>query len=171
MSFENLSPEVIERARNIKLLLMDCDGVLTDGKLYFSSDGEELKAFHVHDGQGITNWHKAGFHSGIITGRESQILKRRVEELEIHYLIQNSKSKVRDFEKILAEENLSVNEVAFIGDDLADKELLDKVGLPIVVANCVSELDAIAFYKTTKAGGNGGVREVIDLLLKIKSNK
>lgn len=166
-----VTKEFIERAKKVKLLLMDCDGVLTDGKLYFSANGEELKTFHVHDGQGISNWHKAGFQSGIITGRESEILKRRAEELSINYLIQNSRDKLKDLKKILNESGHSVEEVAYMGDDLSDLEVLKAVNLPIAVGNCVAELKRSVLYLTNKDGGVGAVREIVDLLLKINVEK
>ena len=97
-----IETEIVERARKIKLLLMDCDGVLTDGRLYFSARGEELKVFHVRDGQGLATWHKAGFRSGIISGRDAEeILRRRVQELGIHYLKTGSTDKARDLSAIL----------------------------------------------------------------------
>jgi 3-deoxy-D-manno-octulosonate 8-phosphate phosphatase (KDO 8-P phosphatase) len=171
MNEKKISPRVLECIPKIKLLLMDCDGVLTDGKLYFSKDGEELKVFHVHDGQGIVNWHKAGFLTGIITGRKSEILKRRVEELGIHYLIQNSKDKTKDFKEILAVSGVSADEVAYVGDDLADLELLKLVKLPIAVANCAEELKASVLHITNKNGGMGAIREITDLLLKKNTKK
>lgn len=171
MSNSEISQEVLERAKKVKLLLMDCDGVLTDGRLYFSNDGEELKVFHVHDGQGLSNWHKAGFKSGIITGRKSKMLERRVNELGIHYLIQNSKNKIEDFERILDESGVSVDEVAYVGDDLSDLKLLKLVNLPIAVANCVDAIKEAVIYITNKNGGSGAIREVIDMLLKINIKK
>lgn len=161
-----LSQDFLEHAKKVKLLLMDCDGVLTDGRLYYSKDGEQIKAFHVHDGQGIVNWHRAGFQTGIITGRESEMVKRRAEELGIHYLVQNSKDKIRDFKKILDESGLSSGEVAYVGDDLSDLELLKLVNLPIAVANCMDEIKNSVLYITNKNGGAGAVREIIDLLLR-----
>jgi 3-deoxy-D-manno-octulosonate 8-phosphate phosphatase (KDO 8-P phosphatase) len=166
-----VNQEFLERAAKVKLLLMDCDGVLTDGKLHYSKDGEEIKTFHVHDGQGIVNWNLAGFRSGIITGRESGMLKRRAEELGIHYLIQKSKDKTKDFFGIIRKAGVSREEVAYIGDDLPDLELLKLVNLPIAVANCVDEIKGSVLYITNKNGGAGAVREVIDLLLKIKIEK
>ncbi len=161
-----VTQDFIERAKKVKLLLMDCDGVLTDGKLYFSATGEELKTFHVHDGQGISIWHKAGFKTGIITGRESEILKRRVSELKINYLIQNSKDKLSDLEKILNDSGYSLEEIAYVGDDVSDLEVLKAVALPIAVGNCVGELKKIVSYITNKHGGCGAVREIIEVVLK-----
>ncbi len=149
---------------------MDCDGVLTDGRLYFSAAGEEMKVFHVRDGQGIVLWHKAGFRSGIITGRDTEnILKLRSQELGMHFLRVRSEDKIKDLESILNEAGLSAEETAYIGDDVGDLTLLRSVGLPIAVGDAVPEVIAAAAYVTKANGGYGAVREVIDLLLKAKS--
>ncbi len=156
------------RARKVKLLLMDCDGVLTDGRLYFSDKGEELKVFHVRDGQGLVMWHEAGFRSGVITGRKSKMLEKRVEDLGIHYLRQSSEDKIKDFEGILRDANLKAEDVAYVGDDLLDAELLSLVGFQVVVADSAQGVRPHAQYITQQNGGNGAIREVTDLLLKSK---
>lgn len=165
---DKLNEKFIEAARRVKLLLMDCDGVLTDGRLYFNLSGEELKVFHVRDGQGLVMWHKAGFRSGIITGRKSDMLKLRTEELGVNYLIQNSQNKVDAVKKILAGENLKFEDVAYIGDDLGDLDVLKLVGVPVVVADCATGLSGFGFHKTLINGGFGAVRELIDFLLGAK---
>src|SRR5215210_6057294 len=102
MNKQNLTDEIIVRAKKIKLLLMDCDGVLTDGRLYFTERGEEMKVFHVRDGQGLNLWHRAGFRSGIISGRNAEkILEKRANELGMHYIKSGSLDKAKDFEDIL----------------------------------------------------------------------
>lgn len=161
--------EIIIRARKIKLLLMDCDGVLTDGRLYFSKDGEELKVFHVRDGQGLVSWHRAGYRSGIISGRNSLIVEKRAKELGIQYIKQASINKVEDFEKIIAEAGVSIEETAYVGDDLPDIDLLKRVGLPFAVADAEQEVINVALYKTNANGGLGAVREITNLLLKLKN--
>lgn len=160
--------EVIEKAKKIKLLLMDCDGVLTDGKLYFTENGEEIKVFHVRDGQGLAMWHAAGFRSGIITGRNSKIVEKRATELGVSFVKQGSKNKVICFKEILAEAKVSLEEVAFVGDDVQDIVIFEKVGLPIAVADAVEDVFPYIIYKTNSAGGFGAVREIIDLLLQAK---
>jgi 3-deoxy-D-manno-octulosonate 8-phosphate phosphatase (KDO 8-P phosphatase) len=167
MEDTNLSREKLAKAKKVKLLLMDCDGVLTDGSLYFSKDGEELKVFNIKDGQGIVTWHRAGYLSGIITGRSSTMLEKRVGELGIHYLRQGSADKVKDFEEILLETNLTAEEVAFVGDDISDIELLRRVGFPIAVADSDESILSEVLYVTLRKGGRGAVREAINLLLKI----
>lgn len=168
MSERKLNEELVRRARKVKLLLMDCDGVLTDGRLYYSERGEELKVFHVRDGQGLVNWHRAGFRSGIITGRKSKILEIRAAELGMNFIKQDSKDKIKDFKSILLEANLYGDEVAYIGDDLVDMVLFEKVGLSVAVADAIKLLFSKANYITNLNGGLGAVREVIDLLLAAK---
>jgi 3-deoxy-D-manno-octulosonate 8-phosphate phosphatase (KDO 8-P phosphatase) len=161
--------EIIERAQKIKLLLMDCDGVLTDGRLYFTEQGEEVKVFHVRDGQGLVMWHQAGFHSGIISGRTSRIIEKRANELGILYVRIGSQDKLKDFAEILEKANVSLEEVAYIGDDIPDIDLMKTVGFGITVADAVAEVFPFAKYTTAAKGGLGAVREVTDLLLKAKS--
>lgn len=165
-----INEEIIKRAAKIKLLLMDCDGVLTDGRLYFTETGETMKVFHVRDGQGLALWHKAGFQSGIITGRGAEkILEKRTTELGIKYLKTLSQDKTKEFEDILLETKLEPEQVAYIGDDVGDICLLEKVGFPAAVSDAVEMLDDCIIYKTQLNGGLGAVREVIDLLLKAKN--
>lgn len=162
MNDESLFP----KARDIRLLLMDCDGVLTDGKLYFSTTGEAMKAFHVRDGQGIVEWHRAGSLSGIISGRRSEgIVEARAAELGIRFVFTGSNDKVADLKHILDETGIPGEEIAFIGDDLGDIGIMKLVGLPVAVADAAEDVKAVASYVTKTKGGEAAVREVIDLLL------
>jgi 3-deoxy-D-manno-octulosonate 8-phosphate phosphatase (KDO 8-P phosphatase) len=150
----------------IGLLLMDCDGVLTDGRLYFSASGEEMKVFDVRDGQGIVLWHKAGFKSGIISGRGAgEIIRRRANELGIEFVRVESSDKIKDFEEIIASLGISPEGAAYICDDIGDIELMKRVGFAVAVADAVQEAKDVAAYVTTAKGGRGAVREVIDMLL------
>lgn len=170
MKKQKLNAEIISRARKVKLLLMDCDGVLTDGRLYFTEKGEEMKVFHVRDGQGLASWHKAGYRSGIITGRDAEkIIRVRAEEIGIHYVRARSQDKTKEFEDILTEAKVAADEVAYIGDDIGDICLMKIVGFPVAVADAVSDVFPYIIYRTEKSGGLGAVREVTDLLLKVKS--
>lgn len=157
---------VAARARLIKLVLMDCDGVLTDGRLWLTSDGEEQKTFDVRDGQGIALLHVAGLKSGIISGRTSAALERRAQELGVSIVRQGVSNKVAEFEMIIAEVSLRADECAFIGDDLADIPVMSRAGLAIAVADSVAETLQAAHYVTTSNGGNGAVRESCELILK-----
>lgn len=154
---------------NIKLLLMDCDGVLTDGRLYFTEVGEAMKVFHVRDGQGLAVWHTAGFRSGVITGRGSEsILRARCEELGIAFLQTSSTDKVRDLERILVEAGVTADETAFIGDDIGDLEVMKAVGFSAAPADAHPSVLSTADHVSAARGGHGAVREVIDLLLASK---
>ena len=154
-----LPEQVLNRAKKIKLLLMDCDGVLTDGRLYFSERGEELKVFHVRDGQGLAAWHAAGFASGIISGRNAEnILERRATELNIKYIKTCSVDKARDLEDISQDAQVHYDEIAYIGDDVGDICLMKKVGFPVAVADAAEEVLSEVIYKTDMKGGCGAVR-------------
>lgn len=171
MDAPNATPELLSIARGVKLLLMDSDGVLTDGRLYFSASGEELKVFNVKDGQGLVSWHSAGFSSGIISGRNSPIVETRARELGIKFVHQGVEDKIQAFLAILAEAYVSdPAEVAYIGDDVGDIPLMRKVGLAVAVADAVDEAKKAAVYVTRAKGGRGAVREVTDLLLRAKNN-
>ena len=159
------SPEIIARAKGIKLLLMDVDGVLTDGRLYLSERGEELKVFHARDGHGIANWHNAGYRSGIISGRASKIVEMRATQLGIDFIWQGQNEKVPALYEILAAAGVNAAEVAFIGDDTPDTEVMPLVGLSVATGDAHPSVKAIAHHVTRQGGGNGAVRELIDLLL------
>jgi 3-deoxy-D-manno-octulosonate 8-phosphate phosphatase (KDO 8-P phosphatase) len=154
------------RAARIKLLLMDCDGVLTDGRLWLIGEEGEQKSFNVRDGLGLDLWHRAGFKSGIISGRNSKALERRAQGLGIEYLRQGSQKKIKDFEALLGLAGVDENEVAFVGDDLNDVPLMLRSELAVAVADASEETRACAHYVTKAAGGFGAVREVIELILK-----
>ncbi len=162
-----MKKEIIERAKKIKLLLMDCDGVLTDGRLYFTESGETMKVFHVRDGQGLVSWHAIG-RSGIISGRNSRIVEARARELGVTIVRQSAGDKVKVFEEILAAEKVSREETAFVGDDIADVPLMRRVGLAAAVADAVREAKNAAHFVTENKGGRGAVREITDLLLRAK---
>ena len=145
---------------------MDCDGVLTDGRLYFSDGGEVMKVFDVRDGQGIVSWHKAGFKSGIISGRGAgEIIQRRADELGIEIVRVNSRNKVQDLDDIIAALGIEAENVAYVGDDIGDVEIMTRVGFAVAVADAAEPAKRAAKYVTTASGGRGAVREVTDMLL------
>jgi 3-deoxy-D-manno-octulosonate 8-phosphate phosphatase (KDO 8-P phosphatase) len=158
--------EVERRARRIKLLLMDCDGVLTDGRLELLENGDEQKTFHVRDGQGIALFHQAGLRTGIISGRTSSAVERRAQDLKMAYVRQDAKDKTKALDEILALAKVSLHECAFIGDDLADIAVMDRVELAVAVADAAVETKQAAHFVTELKGGHGAVREVTDLILK-----
>ena len=158
--------DIDARAKRIKLLLMDCDGVLTDGQLELLENGDEQKTFHARDGQGISLFHRAGWKTGIISGRTSSAVERRAQDLTMAYVRQQAKDKIEALEEILAEAEVSPNECAYIGDDVADIPVMLRVGLAVAVADAVAETKQAAHYITELKGGRGAVREVTDLILK-----
>jgi 3-deoxy-D-manno-octulosonate 8-phosphate phosphatase (KDO 8-P phosphatase) len=155
-----------ERCKKIKLLLLDVDGVLTDGNLYYGPNGEELKQFFVRDGYGLKLWHEAGFRSGIISGRDSDIVSFRAAELGISFVYQGNDEKKVAFDELVAESGMLPEEIAFVGDDTLDIPVFDRVGLAIAVADGHGEVRAVAHMITETVGGRGAVREVIDMLLR-----
>jgi 3-deoxy-D-manno-octulosonate 8-phosphate phosphatase (KDO 8-P phosphatase) len=158
--------EVDRRARRIKLLLMDCDGVLTDGRLELLENGDEQKTFHARDGQGISLFQRAGLKTGIISGRISSAVERRAQDLGMVYVRQDAKDKIKALDEIMAEAGVSIDECAYIGDDLADIPVMLRVELAVAVADAVVETKQAAHYVTELRGGHGAVREVTDLILK-----
>ncbi len=155
-----------KRAQRIRLLLMDCDGVLTDGRLILLGSSDEQKWFSVRDGLGLELWRRAGLKSGIISGRKSVAVERRAGELKIDYLIQGSEDKINALDELLQAARLGNDEIAFIGDDLNDVPLMRRAGLAIAVADAAPEAQQAAHYVTTARGGDGAVRETIEVILK-----
>ncbi len=162
--------KVLKKAKKIKLLLLDVDGVLTDGKIILTGNGEEIKHFNVLDGMGIKLLQKIGIEVGILSSRISMVTLHRAEELGIDMLFQvhGSAGKLPTYKKILKEKNLKDEEVAYIGDDWVDLPILKRVGLAIGVPNAWFPINKHVDYITTKPGGSGAVREVCDLILKAK---
>jgi len=156
-----------DRALKVKMLLMDVDGVLTDGRLYYTDSGEAVKVFDVRDGLGIKMAQSMGVKTGVISGRDSEALKRRLEELGIDEIHMGRYKKEEVLEEILRRHRLSEEEVLFIGDDLVDVPVLKRVGFPVAVRNAPEEVKRHAVYITRSEGGRGAVREVVDLLLKL----
>jgi 3-deoxy-D-manno-octulosonate 8-phosphate phosphatase (KDO 8-P phosphatase) len=150
----------------IKLLIMDVDGVLTDGGIIIHSDGSESKRFHVLDGQRITVWHRAGFDSAILSGRDTPATNIRAEQIGVKYVLQGCKQKLPAFERLLKDTGYTAQQTAYIGDDWLDLPLLRRVGFAAVVPNGVEEIRPYAHYVTCRAGGDGAVAEVIEYILK-----
>jgi 3-deoxy-D-manno-octulosonate 8-phosphate phosphatase (KDO 8-P phosphatase) len=154
------------RASRIKLLLMDCDGVLTDGRLWLLESGDEHKSFNTHDGLGLSLLQRAGLKSGIITGRRSTAVTRRAAELGIEYVRQGDPHKIAAFEDVMRQARVDETEVSFVGDDLTDIPVMRRSELAVAVADAVAETRAAAHYITHARGGHGAVREVIEMILK-----
>lgn len=155
-----------EKLKNIKLLLLDVDGILTDGSIVINDRGEETKAFHVRDGHGLKLVQRAGVRVGLLTGRESNVVAHRANELGIDLVIQGAKDKLEKFEEILKRENLSPEQVAYLGDDLIDLPVLRRSGFSATAADGVIEVREAVDYVSSLPGGKGVVREVCELVLR-----
>lgn len=160
--------EIYQKAAPVKMILTDVDGVLTDGRLIFDNLGNEMKGFHARDGLGILIWKKEGGRLGFITKRVSEVVRRRAEELGVVECHQNAQDKGSLLEGILARQGLKREEVAFIGDDLADLGILRRVGFSAAPADCVAEVREAVDYVAGKNGGQGVLREVIEVILKAR---
>jgi 3-deoxy-D-manno-octulosonate 8-phosphate phosphatase (KDO 8-P phosphatase) len=160
--------ELFKIAKNIKFLVLDVDGVLTDGGIILDNEGNEFKTFHVRDGHGIKMLIKAGIHVAIITGRHSRVVERRAHELGVTELFQKCYNKRAAYKQIAEKYSLSDNEIAYVGDDIVDIPILKKAGFSVVVADADDEVKGAAMMVTKMRGGRGAVREVCDFLLKAK---
>lgn len=150
----------------IELLVLDVDGVLTDGRVMIHSDGGESKAFNILDGHGIRMWQRAGLQVALLSGRTSGATTRRAQELEIRHVIQDCHFKLPALKQLLADLKLAAKQTAYVGDDLMDLPILRYVGFGAAVANAVDEVKEYADYVTVRRGGEGAVREVIEHILK-----
>jgi 3-deoxy-D-manno-octulosonate 8-phosphate phosphatase (KDO 8-P phosphatase) len=160
--------DIKERTKKIKLLLMDVDGVLTPGHMIIADSGREIKVFDVHDGFGIMLWQKAGLKSAIVTAGRSPAVLRRAACLNIDRVYQGVKNKAATYEKIKKSFNLDDEHICFIGDDLIDIPVLKRAGFSCSVANGHQDIKRYVHYQCKLYGGKGAVREVIDMILKIK---
>jgi len=161
---------VLKRAKQIKVVLMDVDGTITDGSVTLLSqpDGSaiEIKTFSAHDGQGMTLARTAGLQLGVITGRESAALRRRMKEMGVAFVYEKQPNKIPAYEEILGKAGVTEAQVAYLGDDLPDLPLLRRVGLAVAVGDAALEVKLAAHYVTKAKGGNGAARELIELILK-----
>ncbi len=165
---EKTEKELQEAAKNITLLILDVDGVLTDGSIILDNEGNEYKVFHVRDGHGIKMLIKSGLHVAIITGRQSRVVERRAHELGITEVYQKCHVKAVAFDHIIEKYGLSEEEVAYVGDDIVDIPLFKRVGLSVAVNDATDDVRNHAMMVTKSRGGRGAVREVCDFLLKAK---
>jgi 3-deoxy-D-manno-octulosonate 8-phosphate phosphatase (KDO 8-P phosphatase) len=167
-----ISPSLKKRAAQIKVLLMDVDGTMTDGgvALLSQSDGSalEIKTFDAHDGQGLTLAHTAGIRTGCITGRESPALLRRASEMKMEFVYMKQPTKIPAYEEILRKTGVPESAVAYVGDDLPDLPVMRRVGLAIAVGDAVLEVKEAAHFTTKAVAGRGAIREAIELIIKCK---
>ncbi|ABS06847.1 3-deoxy-manno-octulosonate-8-phosphatase KdsC [Shewanella baltica] len=165
-----ISDDVWQRAQKIKLLICDVDGVFSDGRIYLSNSGEELKAFHTRDGYGVRSILTSGFNLAVITGRQSKIVENRMTALGVTHIYQGVDNKFEPYEALLALYGVTPEEVAYIGDDIVDLPVMNVVGLAVSVADGHPYVRQHAHFVTTLNGGHGALRELTDLLL-LSQNK
>lgn len=160
-----MTDEYIRKARKIRLLVLDVDGVLTDGKLYFSSDGTESKAFNTLDGHGIKLLRKSGVEVAIITGRTSELVARRASDLGITQLVQGREDKLAALLELLKVNAIDLDAIAFMGDDYPDLTVMRRVGLALTVAGALPIMTENADWQSRQRGGEGAVREACDMIM------
>jgi 3-deoxy-D-manno-octulosonate 8-phosphate phosphatase (KDO 8-P phosphatase) len=158
-----------QRCGAIELLLLDVDGVLTDGGIIYGDDGREWKVFHVRDGSGLKIWHLAGKRSAVISGRSSRVVEVRAAELGVSLVLQGAGDKRPAYQQVLAEMGVRSEQVCFIGDDVPDLPILRDCGLAVAVADASAEVRMAAHYVTCAAGGRGAVREMVELILRCQN--
>ncbi len=161
-----MEEKIIEKAKRVKLLLLDVDGVLTDGRIIYDSRAQDMKFFDVHDGMGVYLLKKAGIPTVLITAKGSRAIKPRARDMQVAEVYADVSPKSAALEKITRQYKVSLEEICFVGDDLVDLCLMKRVGFPIAVANAVPEIKNLASHITSRLGGRGAVREVAELLLK-----
>ena len=158
--------KLYERAKKIKLLMLDVDGVLTDGAIIYDNFGDELKNFSVYDGFGLILLSRAGIPVVIVTAKASKIVKRRARDMRVTKIYQNANDKLKVYSKVLKKFKLTDEQVCFIADELIDLPVIKRAGLAVGVPNAVAEIRQYSHYITKAEGGKGAVREVIELILK-----
>lgn len=161
-----MTDNLTERASKIRMLVLDCDGVLTDGRIILLPGGDETKAFDVKDGHAMVMAARVGVRSAIISGRTSSVVRQRAKELGVAHLYERAWGKVEPYEKILVDEGLTDEQVCYVGDDVVDIPLMRRAGLAVAVADAVDDLKRFAHLITKRGGGRGAVREVIEFILK-----
>jgi len=168
LMFRKAPDDIREKALRIELLVLDVDGVLTDGSLWYADGGDELKRFHVRDGLGLKLWRQAGGRAAILSGRASEAVTRRAKELGLYPIIQGCDDKAAGLAKLLDEAEVPADHVCGMGDDLPDLPFLARCGLALTVGDAAPEVRAMADHVTAAPGGRGAVREAVEWLLKVR---
>lgn len=158
-------PIPMQQAKQVKLLILDVDGVMTDGRLYYSDTGHETKAFHSLDGQGLTMLGKTGVKLALITGRQSTLVEQRARDLNIAYVYQGVLDKLASFEELLLKSGFNAEECGYMGDDVVDLPPMRRVAFAVAVPHSPAIVRENAHYVTSAAGGNGAVREVCEYIM------
>lgn len=165
----DLPPAFVEKAARVKLLCLDVDGTLTDGGLYLNEDNVETRRFCVHDGQGIAAWQRLGYTTAIVTARPARAVRRRAKDLAIAHLFDNVADKRQTVLALAKSLHLSIDQVAFVGDDLSDLRVMHTVGCPIAVGDADQGIKDLCLLTTSAKGGHGAVREAIWAILKAQN--
>jgi 3-deoxy-D-manno-octulosonate 8-phosphate phosphatase (KDO 8-P phosphatase) len=165
----SIDHNLAEKIRSVSFLILDVDGVMTDGRIIIDDAGNETKQFHVRDGHGLKLLMRVGIEVIIITGRTSEVVKHRAGELGIHEVHQGSRDKVGVLEEIMARRNITGENIAYMGDDIVDVPVFRKVGFAVAVADASDDAREAADYITGHSGGNGAVREICELILKVQN--
>ncbi len=161
-----MDQQILERAKKIKLLILDADGVMTDGKIYYGNYGDEIKAFDVKDGFGVVLLKRAGIETAVVTAKKSRVVKLRAKDCGIRRVFENSENKLKVCGKLAKKFRITLNEVCFIGDDLTDAPVLKQAGLAVTVPQACDEVKRVCHYITRADAGSGAVREVCELIIK-----
>ncbi len=162
--------DIIEKAREVRLVIFDVDGVLTDGSLFFGDDGQEYKAFHSRDGHGMKMLQKSGVPIGIITGRTSKVVEHRMNNLGIEHVYQGKLDKLPAFEELCAKLGVTPEQVAYVGDDVVDLPILRRVGLAVAVQDAHPLVKQHAHWTSEHGGGRGAARDLCELILSAQGN-
>lgn len=162
--------DILERARRVRLVIFDVDGVLTDGALYLCDDGQEIKAFHSRDGHGMKMLRQTGVEIGIITGRTSRVVNHRMESLGIRHVYQGRLEKLPAYLSLIADLGLRDEEVAYVGDDVVDLPIMLRVGLAIAVQDAHAWVKKHAHWQTPSGGGRGAARDVCELIMEAQDS-
>ena len=170
MNTKDLSPELIARIKSLKLLILDVDGVLTDGRLFFDQNGVEYKCFHARDGHGLKLLKQSGVEIAVISGRKSNSVALRMQSLGIDHVYQGHENKRQAFQDVITQLKLSPDQVAHVGDDVLDLPIMTQVGFAVAVADANFAVKDYADWCTQTPGGMGAVREVCDLILQVQGN-
>ena len=168
--YQPLSEDAKARAKKVKLLICDIDGVFSDGRIYLGNQGEELKAFNTKDGFGIKALINSGFEVAVITGRHSKIVQQRMTSLTVQHIYQGQENKLLAYEELKTKLNLNDEQIAYIGDDGPDMPVMELVGFAVAVNDAHPLIKRLAHYTTQMLGGFGAVRELTDLLM-LENNK
>lgn len=164
-----MNPVVLEKIKHIRALVLDVDGVFTDGHFYLAPNGDEIKCFHTHDGLGLKRLRESGIVVAIISGRKSETVTRRMHDLGIKHVQQGISKKDVAFQQLMQQLNIASHQVAYMGDDLPDLSVMECVGLSIAPANAVDAVKDYADWVTARDGGNAAIREVCDVILSIQA--